>query len=66
MAVYLVEDTQGNKTLVETRTKAGAINYVSRNEYKATSLNTGELVKLIKTGMEVETVGDDESEEEAA
>ena len=32
MAVYLVEDSKGNKTLVETRTKVGAINFVSQNE----------------------------------
>lgn len=60
MAVYLVEDKDGNKTLVETRTKAGAINYVSKDEYKATSLNTSELVKHIKAGMEVQTIGEDE------
>ncbi len=68
MAVYLIEDSKGNKTLVETRTKAGAINYVSRDEYKATSLNTTELVKHIRSGMEVQTVGGDEesAEEESA
>ena len=64
MAVYLVEDSKGNKTLVETRTKAGAINYVSRNEYTATSLNTSELVQHIKSGMEVQTVGDEEEVED--
>ncbi len=62
MAVYLVEDSKGNKTLVETRTKVGAINFVSQNEYIATSLNTSQLVQYIKTGMEVQTVGDDEAD----
>ena len=68
MAVYLVEDSKGNKTLVETRTKSGAINFVSQNEYTATALNTSQLVQHIKTGMEVQTVGDNEdsSEEEEA
>ena len=66
MAVYLVEDSKGNKTLVETRTKSGAINFVSQNEYTATALNTSQLVQHIKTGLEVQTVGDseDSSEEE--
>lgn len=64
MAVYLVEDQQGNKRLVETRTKAGAINYVSREQYKASSLNTSELVKHIKEGLEVETPEDADSSEE--
>jgi len=64
MAVYLVEDKDGNKTIIETRTKAAAINYVSRNDYKATTLTTSDLVKYIKDGMEVQTVGDDEATEE--
>ena len=64
MAVYLVEDSKGNKTLVETRTKSGAINFVSQNEYTATALNTSQLVQHIKTGMEVQTVGDDENSSE--
>lgn len=63
MAVYLVEDSKGNKNLVETRTKAGAINYVSRQEYKATSLNTNDLVKYIREGLEVETPEDAETNE---
>lgn len=67
MAVYLIEDSKGNKTLVETRTKAGAISYVAQKEYNATALNTSQLVLQIKAGMQVETVGDSsDSEEEAA
>lgn len=67
MAVYLVEGKEGTKDrLVETRTKAGAINHVSRNDYKATALNTSELVKHIKDGMEVETIEEAKTEPEPA
>lgn len=57
MAVYLVEGKDGSKRLVETRTKASAINHVSNNDYKATALNTSELVKHIQAGIEVENTG---------
>ncbi len=62
MAVYLVEDKSGKQTLIETRTKAGAINYVTRNIYTATALNTSELVRYIKAGMDVRAA--DSAEEE--
>jgi len=66
MAVYLIEDREGNKTLVETRTKAGAINYVAQGEYTAKTLNTSELVTYIKAGIEVQTIASSEPSEEKA
>ncbi len=65
MAVYLVTDSKGNETLVETRTKAGAVNFIANKEYTATALNTTQLVQHIKSGKAIQTAGE-ESEEEAA
>lgn len=57
MAVYSVTNkTTKAERLVETRTKASAINYIASGEYEATALNTSDLVKKIQTGMTVETV----------
>lgn len=56
MAVYLVENKDGSKRLIETRTKAGAINHVANGDYKATALNTSSLVENIRSGLVVETV----------
>lgn len=61
MAVYLVESKDGSKRLVETRTKAGAINHVSNKDYNATALNTSELVKHIQAGIEVENTDTEEA-----
>lgn len=55
MAYYLVEGPKG-KALIETRTAKGAINHLAQKEYKATSLNSKELVKYIKEGLEIETI----------
>lgn len=63
MAVILVEGPNGNKTLVEARTKSKAIAHVAAKEYKATTLNTTDMVKHIKAGMEVETVVEKVKEE---
>lgn len=61
MAVYLVEDSRGNKRVIETRTKAGAVNFVAKSEYTATTLNTGDLVKYIREGKEIETADEADS-----
>jgi hypothetical protein len=63
MAVYLVEDTDKNKHLIEARSKQGAVNHVSKQEYTATTLTTGELVKYIREGLEVQTANADDTEE---
>jgi len=60
MAVYKVKNEKtGEEVLVETRTKAGAINHVSKNDYTATSLNTSELVREVKAGKDIEVVGEE-------
>lgn len=57
MAVYRVtEKASGKKTLVETRTKAGAISHVSKSAYEVEALNTSELLKETRAGTEIITV----------
>lgn len=60
MAVYRVtEKASGKKTLVETRTKAGAISHVSKSAYEVEALNTSELLKETRAGTEIITVLED-------
>jgi len=55
MAIYLVEGPNG-KTLVETRTKQGAINHVTAKEYTAIVVSTTELVQHIKAGLDIASI----------
>jgi hypothetical protein len=66
MAAYLIKNkATGALRLIETRTKAGAINHVSQSDYEATALNTSELIKHIKSGLEVETLTKEDEEKTA-
>jgi len=61
MAAYLVKNKQtGKEVIVETRTKSGARNHVSQDDYEVRTLNTSELIKAIKAGMEIEVIGEQE------
>lgn len=56
MAVYEIESPNGDKALVECRTKNAAINHVASKGFKATVLNTKELVKRVHAGATIETL----------
>lgn len=55
MAAYLVTTPQGQR-LVEARTGASALNFVIKNEVKVKTLNTSEVLKLVRDGMKIEAV----------
>lgn len=65
MAFYLVEGPNETKRLIETRTKAGAINHVAQGLFKATALKNKELVQHLKAGLVPETIEDDNEDDKA-
>lgn len=57
MSVFLVEGPDGSKSMVEARTKVGAIRHVALKQYKAERLSTGEALRLSRDeGLELEIV----------
>lgn len=64
MAVYLVEGATG-KTLVETRNASVALSHVAKKTLTVKSVNTSELVKLLKEGLQVETITPEEPKAES-
>lgn len=61
MAVYVIETPEGDR-LVEAKTARSAINHIVDGKFKATVLNTKQLVSYINKGLKVETVTSEEAE----
>ena len=54
MPIYRVTTPQGDR-LVEANTKAQAINHITRTTITATTVTASEVVKLMQSGVKVET-----------
>ena len=54
MPVYLIHGPDGERRLVNAKTKTRAINTVVANRYTADAVGSSELVELMRSGLEVE------------
>lgn len=62
--IFVVLDNDaGTKRLVEAKTKAAAIKHVSGQRFEAERPSDGELVNLVRKGVEIEKAAEDEGDE---
>lgn len=63
MAIYRIKNKKtGDKNIVITRTKAGAINYVASEDYEAETIGAGEMMREVKKGVPFNDLSEEEAE----
>lgn len=63
MSVYEVTNKHTKKVrLIETRNQSVALKHCAKDDYEIKTLTTSGLVKILKTGIEVETITPEEEE----